>query len=288
MGGVDLPRGFESLPLRWRPRPRGPRAVASVARVSRPLIGLCAAVEDVSYRVWNESAVMLPRAYAEAVSRAGGLAALLPPDDGLVERPDEVLDSLDGVVLAGGADIDPLSYGAPSHPAVTETDPPRDRFELALAHAALERGVPLLGVCRGMQLLNVAAGGTLVPHLPDLLGSDRHRREPGVFCEHDVRLEPGSLAASAAGAERVRVSSHHHQGADELGEDLVATGWSVEDDLVEAIERPGRRFALGVLWHPEVDERRGVIDAFVAAARAGAPTRSGTDARADRTTVSSA
>ena len=98
MGGVDLPRGFESLPLRWRPRPRGPRAVANVARVSRPLIGLCAAVEDVSYRVWNESAVMLPRAYAEAVSRAGGLAALLPPDDGLVERPDEVLDSLDGVV----------------------------------------------------------------------------------------------------------------------------------------------------------------------------------------------
>ena len=277
MGGVDLPRGFESLPLRWRPRRRvapEPRTAASVAPVSRPLIGLCAAVEDVSYRVWNESAVMLPRAYAKAVSRAGAIAALLPPDDGLAERPGEVLDSLDGLVLTGGADIDPLSYGASPHPAVTETDPPRDRFELALAHAALERNLPILGVCRGMQLLNVAAGGTLVPHLPDLLGSDRHRREPGVFCEHEVRLEPGTLVASAAGAERVRISSHHHQGADELGEDLVATGWSVEDDLVEAIERPGRRFALGVLWHPEVDERSVVIDAFVSAARGAGTTLS--------------
>ena len=238
----------------------------------RPVIGLCAAVEDVSYRVWNDAAVMLPRAYSDAVARAGGLALLLPPDDAVAERPDELLDLLDGVLLAGGSDIDPLTYGAPPHPSVTGADPARDRFEVSLAHRAIERDLPLLGICRGMQLLNVATGGTLVPHLPDVLGSDRHRLEPGVFCEHEVRLEPGSLADQAVGAERTAVGSHHHQGVGELGEGLLATGFSVADDVVEAIELPKRRFALGALWHPEVDVRSRVIAAFVDSARAGAPT----------------
>ena len=138
----------------------------------RPRIGLCASVEDVNYRVWNEAAVMLPRAHTDAVARGGGLALLLPPEDALAERPDEVLDVLDGLLLAGGSDVDPLSYGAPPHPSVTETDPARDRFELALTHRALERELPVLGICRGMELLAVATGGTLVPHLPDVLGSD--------------------------------------------------------------------------------------------------------------------
>ncbi len=239
----------------------------------RPVIGLCAAVEDVSYRVWNDAAVMLPRAYADAVQRAEGLALLLAPDDAVAERPDELLDLLDGVLLAGGSDIDPLTYGAPPHPSVTGTDPARDRFEVALAHLALERDLPLLGICRGMQLLNVAAGGTLVPHLPDVLGSDRHRLEPGVFCAHEVRLEPGSLAAEAVGGERTTVKSHHHQGAGEIGEGLVATGFSVEDDIVEAVELPERGFALGALWHPEVDVRSRVIGRFVDAARARVPER---------------
>ena len=237
----------------------------------RPVIGLCAAVEDVSYRVWNDAATMLPRAYAEAVQRADGLAILLAADDAVAERPDELLDLLDGVVFAGGSDIDPLTYGASPHPTVTGTDPARDRFEVALAHRALERDLPLLGICRGMQLLNVATGGTLVPHLPDVLASDRHREKPGVFCTHEVRLEPGSLAAEAVGGERTTVSSHHHQGVGEIGEGLAATGWSVEDDIVEAIELPGRRFALGALWHPEVDGRSRVIEAFVQASRARAP-----------------
>ena len=235
------------------------------------MIGLCAAVEEVSYRVWNDAAVMLPRAYALAVQRAGGIAVLLPPDDAVAERPDELLDLLDGLLLAGGADIDPLSYGAPAHPAVTDANPARDRFEISVAHRALERDMALLGICRGMELLNVAKGGTLVPHLPDVLGSDRHRREPGVFTEHDVRLEAGSLAAEAVGAERTVVKSHHHQGAGELGDGLAATGYSDEDDIVEAIEAPERGFALGVLWHPEVDSQSRVIGAFVDAARAGAP-----------------
>jgi putative glutamine amidotransferase len=249
--------------------------LASVARVSRPVIGMCAAVEDVSYRVWNDAAVMLPRAYSDAVARAEGLALLLPPDDTVAERPDELLDRLDGLLLAGGSDIDPLTYGAPPHPSVSGTDPARDRFEVALAHRALERDLPALGICRGMQLLNVATGGTLVPHLPDVLGSDRHRVEPGVFSEHEVRLEPGSLAAEAVGAERTTVKSHHHQGVAELGEGLVVTGHSVDDEIVEAVELPGRRFVLGALWHPEVDLRSRVIGAFVAAARSAAPARVG-------------
>ncbi len=236
--------------------------------MTRPRIGLCAAVEDVNYRVWNEAAVMLPRAHSDAVARAGGVALLLPPDDALAERPDEVLDVLDGLLLAGGSDVDPLTYGAPPHPSVTETDPARDRFELALTYRALERELPVLGICRGMELLTVATGGTLVAHLPDALGSERHRKEPGVFGEHEVRLEAGSLAARAVGGERTSVRSHHHQGADELGEGVVASGWSVEDGIVEAIEMPGGGFALGVLWHPEIDVRSAVIAAFVGATKA--------------------
>ncbi len=236
--------------------------------MTRPRIGLCASVEDVNYRVWNEAAVMLPRAHTDAVARAGGLALLLPPDDALAERPDEVLDVLDGLLLAGGSDVDPLTYGAPPHPSVTETDPARDRFELALTHRALEQALPVLGICRGMELLTVATGGTLVPHLPDVVGSDRHREEPGVFGEHEVRLGAGSLAARAVGGERTSVGSHHHQAADELGEGVVASGWSVEDAIVEAIEVPAAGFALGVLWHPEVDVGSSVIATFVDAARA--------------------
>jgi putative glutamine amidotransferase len=239
----------------------------------RPVIGMCAAVEDVSYRVWNDAATMLPRAYADRVQRGGAIALVLAPDDALAEQPDELLDLVDGVLLAGGSDIDPLTYGGAAHPSVTGTDPARDRFEVGLAHRALERDVALLGVCRGMQLLNVAAGGTLVPHLPDVLGSDRHRREPGVFCDHEVRLEPGSLAAEAVGAVETTVKSHHHQGVDELGEGVVVTGWSCEDDVIEAIELPARRFALGALWHPEVDVHSRVIGAFVDAARESLPAR---------------
>ena len=238
-------------------------AHGSVVPVRGPVIGLCAAIEDVSYRVWNEAAAMLPRAYVAAVQRAGGLALLLPPDDALAERPDDALDLIDGLLLAGGSDIDPLTYGASAHPSVRETDPARDRFEVAIAHRALARDLPLLGICRGMELLNVATGGTLVQHLPDVLGSDRHRREAGVFSRHEVALEPGSLAERAVGGERTEVSSQHHQAAGELGEGIVASGRSVEDELAEAIELPDRRFALGVLWHPEVDERSRVIAAFV-------------------------
>jgi putative glutamine amidotransferase len=211
---------------------------------------------------------MVPAGYVAAVQRAGGIAALLPPDAEAIEDPDPVLDPLDGLILAGGVDVGPANYGADQHPA---TDPPneiRDAFELTLARRALEREMPLLGICRGMQVMNVAAGGTLHQHLPDVVGHSEHRVVPGTFNDHEVRLAEGSLAARAAGEELHATKSHHHQGVDVLGEGFTVTGWSAVDELPEAIEDPGRRFALGVQWHPEADETSRLIAALVEDARA--------------------
>jgi putative glutamine amidotransferase len=230
-------------------------------------IGICAALELARWGPWEEEATILPRSYAAAVQRAGALALLVPPHDAAAGGLDSLLDRIDGLILAGGADVDPASYGAQSHPETGPTWPERDRFELALVRRALDRGAPVLGVCRGAQILNVALGGTLVQHLPDAIGNDEHRPTPGAFGDHQVRLEPGSLAARAAAGETVTVKSHHHQGVDGLGEGLVATGWSVDEELIEAIEIPEAPFALGVLWHPEEDERSRVIAALVEAAR---------------------
>jgi putative glutamine amidotransferase len=234
----------------------------------RPAIGICAGIERVSWGVWDAYEVTLaPRAYVDAVQRAGGLALVLPPDEAAVERPALLLDRIDALLLAGGADLDPASYGAEPHPETKGTWPDRDRFEIALARQALDRDLPVLGICRGMQLLNVALGGTLLQHLPEALGSETHRSVGGTFSEHHVRLRPGSLARAAAGVEAFVVWSHHHQGIDRLGEGLEVSGWSLEDDLPEAIELPGKRFALGVIWHPEEDARSAVIGALVEAAR---------------------
>jgi putative glutamine amidotransferase len=242
---------------------------------ARPVIGICSAIERASYGAWQLVCNLSPRSYSLSVQAAGGLALLLPADDAAAERPDEMLDLLDGLMLAGGADLDPASYGARPHPETKGAWPERDRFELALAHRALEREMPVLGVCRGMQMLNVACGGTLVQHLPDELGHEQHRHTPGSFSDHEVRIEAGTLAARAVGAERTAVKSHHHQGVDELGDGVAVSGWSAEDDLVEAIELPGKPYALGVLWHPEEDERSRVIGSLVEAARehAGAALR---------------
>jgi putative glutamine amidotransferase len=221
--------------------------------VSRPVIGLCAAVERARWTVWDDEAVLLPRGYAEAVQRAGGLAVLLAPDPDLND-PSEWLSFLDGLILAGGAD-----YGAV---------PDRDAFEIALALAAMDADLPLLGVCRGMQVMNIARGGTLIEHLPDVVGHEDHRLVPGAFGEHDVRLAGGSLAARAAGELRHPTKSHHHQGVDRIGAGLEVTGWAVVDELPEALEDPSRRFALGVQWHPEADSSSREIAALVEAARA--------------------
>jgi putative glutamine amidotransferase len=228
----------------------------------RPVIGIAAAVEQARWGPWDEVALLLPRSYADAVQSAGGMAVILPPDPA-ADAGDEFLAGLDALVLAGGSDIDPPTYGAEPHATTVRTRPDRDRFEVRLARAALDRDLPLLAICRGMQVLNVARGGTLVQHLPETLEDERHQRVPGVFSDHEVRLEPGSLAARTAGAERVAVKSHHHQGIASLGEGLAASGWSADDELVEAIELPGSGFVLGVLWHPEEDPEDRLIPAFV-------------------------
>jgi len=218
---------------------------------------------------WTEVTAGTPFAYTRAVQAAGGRAELLVPDDEDARAPEEVLARLDGVIVSGGAgDVDPALYGEARHPRTRPVEGVRDRFELALVTAALDGDVPVLGICRGMQVLNVARGGTLEQHLPDVVGHDRHAHQPGRYADHEVRLEEDSLAARAVGAERAAVKSYHHQGARTLGDGLRATGFSLlGDDLVEAIELPGRTFALGVLWHPEEDERSRVVGALVTAAR---------------------
>ena len=217
---------------------------------------------------WEVLCNLSPRTYSDAVQAAGGLALIIPPDDESAMEPDQTLDLIDGLVLAGGTDLDPGSYGASPHEQTVNTSPARDRFELALTHRALERELPVLGICRGMQLLNVARGGTIDQHVPEAVGHHDHREVPGTFSDHDVALEPDSLAARVVGAGTAAVKSHHHQGIGELGEGLRVTGRATRDDLPEAIELPGPSFALGVLWHPEEDERSRVIAEFVEEARA--------------------
>ena len=236
----------------------------------RPVIGICTALARAHWGVWKErEAALLALSYIVAIQRAGGLAVMIPPDGHLEDDPDEILDLLDGLILAGGNDIDPACYGADPHPETHHIVPERDRSELALARGAVERDMPVLGICRGMQLINVAFGGTLSQHLPDELGHEEHRRTPGSFddADHDVRLTPGSLAARAAGEELHGTKSHHHQGVASVGEGLEVTGVSVLDDLPEALEAPDHRFVLGVQWHPEADERSRVVGALVEHAR---------------------
>ena len=236
----------------------------------RPVIGLCTALEVARWGVWEQQAFLLARSYVDAVHRAGGIALMLPADPVALEEPDQLLDLLDGLVLAGGADIDPAAYGAEPHPETHGTVPERDAFELALAGRAMERDIPFLGICRGMQMMNVARGGTLVQHLPDHVGHEDHRRALGTFenSDHDVRLQEGSLAARAAGEVRHGTKSHHHQGVERVGEGLVITGWSELDELPETLEIPGNRFALGVQWHPEADDTSRIVGALVEEARA--------------------
>jgi putative glutamine amidotransferase len=232
---------------------------------ARPVVGICAAVERARWAHWDVDVNLSQRTYTREVACSGGQPVILPPTGEMTASPGEVLDLLDALILAGGGDVDPASYGAPADERTGNVRPERDAFEVALLHAALERDLPILGVCRGMEIMNVALGGDLVQHLVE---AETHLHTPGQFSDHDVELEPGSLAARAAGAERISVRSHHHQGIGRLGEGLVVSG-RAPDGVIEAVELPDRAFALGILWHAEEEERSPVVSAFVSATRAG-------------------
>jgi putative glutamine amidotransferase len=228
----------------------------------KPIIGVTTYAEQARWGVWDVASALVPMSYVTAVRRAGGRPVLLPPDD---EAIDETLDAVDGLLFSGGSDIDPSLYGAEPHPSVDGTRPDRDRAELALMQAALERELPILAVCRGMEVMNVARGGDIVQHLPDVVGHEDHKHTPGVFGDHEVDLEPRSRLGTILG-ERAPVKSHHHQGVGRLGEGLVESAWA-EDGTIEGIEDPSRPFALGVLWHPEQGEDFALFQTLVEEAR---------------------
>ena len=225
----------------------------------KPLIGITTYVEPASWSYWNEEAALIPYDYVRAVEKAGGRALLVPPDD---EGNEEVLDALDGLVFSGGGDLTPETYGAEADPATKGTNPERDRGELALLNAALARDLPVLAICRGIQVLNVARGGEIVQHLPDVLGHEEHREVVGEWSEHTVRVDPSSRLEEVKGS----VKSHHHQGLGRIGEGLREVAWA-EDGVVEAVEDPDKPFVVGVLWHPEVSEDQRLFDQLVEAAR---------------------
>ena len=235
----------------------------------RPVIGLCSALERAQWGVWDQQAALLPSNYIEAIQAAGGRAILLPPDPAAVEDPQSVLGLIDGLLLAGGADIDPSHYGQQPEPGLEATVPERDAFEIALTAEALESGLPVLGICRGLQIINVARGGTLRQDISDDAGKTFHRAVLGSFegADHPVELADGTLAARAVGATQSLTKSHHHQSVDLVGKGLTISGHSPEDGSCEALELVGADFALGVQWHAEATAEDAVIPSFVAAAR---------------------
>jgi putative glutamine amidotransferase len=228
----------------------------------RPLIGITSYAEQARWGAWDQPAALIPLEYVEAVERVGGRALLIPPSlDGI----EETLDALDGVVFSGGPDLDPGLYGSEAHPETNNVRPERDRAELALLEAALARDMPVLAVCRGSQILNVARGGDLVQHLPEVVGDEKHKQTPGVFADHDVDVKEGTQLGSLLG-DRAPVKSHHHQGFGKIGEGLTVSA-EADDGTIEAVEDPERRFALGVLWHPEVGEDTTLFESLVEEAR---------------------
>jgi putative glutamine amidotransferase len=235
---------------------------SSEARPPRPVVGITTYVTPAKWGYWELEAVLVPAQYVQAVEQAGGRPLLVPPSEAGL---DETLDAVDGLIFSGGSDLEPETYGQEAHAETSGIVRERDRAELALLSAALERDMPVLAICRGSQVLNVALGGDLVQHLPELVGDEKHKHAPGAFSDHDVEIEPGTRIGELLG-DRTPVKSHHHQGFGRLGEGLVTTAHA-EDGTIEAVEDPSRRFALGVLWHPEAGEDLKLFEELVREAR---------------------
>jgi putative glutamine amidotransferase len=228
------------------------------------VLGLTTYLQQAQTGVWDVLASYLPAIYLEGVTLAGGIATLLPPqpvDEAIAAR---ILDGLDGLILTGGRDVDPATYGQAPHPLTDEPARDRDTWELALLRGALARNLPVLGICRGAQVLNVALGGTLHQHLPDVVGHGWHQAGNAVFNTSAIQTVPGTRLAALIGAS-TDAQCYHHQAIDELGTGLLASAWD-RDGVVEAVELPGAPFVLAVQWHPEerLDDLRlfaGVVDA---------------------------
>jgi putative glutamine amidotransferase len=227
----------------------------------RPVIGITTELARASIGHWELDWALVPADYVAAVRKAGGRPLLVPPD----EAVEETLDVLDGIIFSGGGDINPATYGQEPHPETKGVLHERDDAELTLLEAALERDMPVLAVCRGSQVLNVARGGELHQHLPEVVGHDDHKHTPGEYADHHVELVPQTRLGALLG-ERAPVKSHHHQGFSRVGDGLVEAAYA-EDGTVEALEDPEKRFALGVLWHPEAGEDKRLFEALVAEAR---------------------
>jgi putative glutamine amidotransferase len=226
--------------------------------MARPLIGITTYVTPAKWSYWELEAALVPADYVHAVERAGGRALLVPPSgDGL----EETLEALDGIVFSGGSDLDPDFYGQEPHDETFGVVRKRDSAELALLEGALARDLPVLAICRGSQVLNVARGGDLVQHLPDVIGDEKHKHTPGTFADHDVSVEEGTRLASLLG-DRAPVKSHHHQGLGRVGDGLRVAAHA-EDGTIEAVEDPDRRFVVGVLWHPEAGEDARLFEELV-------------------------
>jgi gamma-glutamyl-gamma-aminobutyrate hydrolase PuuD len=229
----------------------------------RPIIGITTYVTPARWSYWELEAALIPADYVRAVERAGGRPLLVPPSE---EGVEETLDAVDALVFSGGSDIDPELYGEQPHPETFGIHRERDQAEVGLLSAALERDMPVLGICRGIQVLNVARGGVLHQHLPEVVGNELHKHDPpGVFSDHEIEIEPHTRLAEILG-DRAPVKSHHHQGLERLGDGLRVAAHA-DDGTVEAIEDPSHRFALGVLWHPEAGEDLKLFEALVEEAR---------------------
>ena len=229
----------------------------------RPVIGITTYVTPAKWGYWDLEASLIPHNYVRAVEEAGGRPLLVPPSN---EGIEETLDSLDAIVFSGGSDLDPAHYGEEPHPETFGIREERDRAELELMKAALERDMPVLGICRGVQVLNIARGGNLIQHLPEIVGHEGHKHDPpGSFSDHDVEIEPDTTLAKILG-DRHPMKSHHHQGLDAVGKGLRVSAHA-EDGSIEGVEDPEHRFAVGVLWHPEAGEDRKLFQALVEQAR---------------------
>ena len=218
------------------------------AEPGRPLIGIGANLVRAKWAVWDRPAALMAVTYLDLMTEAGCIPVMLAPQPGI----EQAVARLDGLLLPGGGDLDPALYGAQAHPETRRLNPRRDTAEMALAGAALRAGVPVLGICRGMQILNVFLGGTLHQHIPDIVGDEGHEPGPGVFGALPVRMEPGSQIAKIMGSDTATVPCHHHQSIDRLGDGLTVTARS-DDGVIEAVEIADHPFAVGVQWHAEED-----------------------------------